>query len=677
MSLFKGLYILTSSELLNVNLTIKLGMSMRLNQRVFDYYDVFSNAYNPFCYVLPDRTKEQILAIESEVLNKTSDKRNRNFTTEWRYITTEFGIKEYHDLIISILNYHQIKYDILQNPHFEKPKDMVKEPLDRTEELKDNIVLRDYQIECLNDALLLYKTNTSLMLNWACGLGKTIMSLIIASKYMTESKYILIGVPSLRILAQWKIEIKKIFPEYSILIVCDDISDEIIDKWKKENLSGIVLTTYHSSYKVYKNFNIFDFAIYDECHHLNSDRESFKEYSHKFIDILRISATKKLYLTATLKDKSSIPILDKKSILWAINNKFITDYNLIILDMTNEELDMVLTKCNIETENRELFISAYMTLLSMRNISHVLIYTNKIKNAEIVNEFIKKIINAKLIDVPKNLYHNSLHSLSENVDGELEKFIKSEYGIISCVHIFGEGLNVPEIDCVVFAENMESEIRITQYALRCCRLGKPNKIANMIIPIISSDIFTKSNNTFTKVINVIRKMSEDDNSILDTKLISISTKFINKINFVDPKLDLTKDMTELIKLEIKHRLTLINTLPQEYAKIRHYNKSQKFKTKKEYDSVALSHPFYIPNPHIYFYDIWISYTHFLGINISLYAPTIPEWKRVCEKYNINSLKDYQDKVQSIPELPLEPSEHYKNFSSLQEELNICDKLSRR
>jgi len=164
---------------------------------------------------------------------------------------------------------------------------------------------------------------------------------------------------------------------------------------------------------------------------------------------------------------------------------------------------------------------------------------------------------------------------------------------------------------------------------------------------------------------------------LDTKLISISTKFINKINFVDPKLDLTKDMTELIKLEIKHRLTLINTLPQEYAKIRHYNKSQKFKTKKEYDSVALSHPFYIPNPHIYFYDIWISYTHFLGINISLYAPTIPEWKRVCEKYNINSLKDYQDKVQSIPELPLEPSEHYKNFSSLQEELNICDKLSRR
>src|SRR3972149_1181604 len=576
MSLFKGLYILTSSELLNVNLTIKLGMSMRLNQRVFDYYDVFSNAYNPFCYVLQDQTKEQILAIESEVLNKTSDKRNRNFTTEWRYITTEFSIKEYHDLIISILNYHQIKYDILQNPHFEKPKDMVKEPLDRTEELKDNIVLRDYQIECLNNALLQYKTNTSLMLNWACGLGKTIMSLIIASKYMTESKYILIGVPSLRILAQWKIEIKKIFPEYSILTVCDDISDEIIDKWKKENLSGIVLT-----------------------------------------------------------------------------------------------------KCNIETENRELFISAYMTLLSMRNISHVLIYTNKIKNAEIVNEFIKKIINAKLIDVPKNLYHNSLHSLSENVDGELEKFIKSEYGIISCVHIFGEGLNVPEIDCVVFAENMESEIRITQYALRCCRLGKPNKIANMIIPIISSDIFTKSNNTFTKVINVIRKMSEDDNSILDTKLISISTKFINKINFVDPKLDLTKDMTELIKLEIKHRLTLINTLPQEYAKIRHYNKSQKFKTKKEYDSVALSHPFYIPNPHIYFYDIWISYTHFLGIDISLYAPTIPEWKRVCEKYNINSLKDYQDKVKSIPELPLEPSEHYKNFSSLQEELNICDKLSRR
>ena len=41
-----------------------------------------------------------------------------------------------------------------------------------------------------------------------------------------------------------------------------------------------------------------------------------------------------------------------------------------------------------------------------------------------------------------------------------------------CVYIFGEGFDLPKLNGVVFAEQMTSEIRIVQSALRPNRMDK-------------------------------------------------------------------------------------------------------------------------------------------------------------------------------------------------------------
>jgi hypothetical protein len=57
-------------------------------------------------------------------------------------------------------------------------------------------------------------------------------------------------------------------------------------------------------------------------------------------------------------------LIDEKTVHWAIENKKITDYYLLVLKNT-EEVNQIISLLNINVSNKELFISAYMTLKSI------------------------------------------------------------------------------------------------------------------------------------------------------------------------------------------------------------------------------------------------------------------------------------------------------------------------
>ena len=67
-----------------------------------------------------------------------------------------------------------------------------------------------------------YLTNDKLVLNWTCGLGKTIMSLKISSYFV--SNRLLIAVPSTLLLKQWLTNIYGIgcYNRYKLLVICSD-----------------------------------------------------------------------------------------------------------------------------------------------------------------------------------------------------------------------------------------------------------------------------------------------------------------------------------------------------------------------------------------------------------------------------------------------------------------------
>lgn len=581
----------------------------------------------------------------------------------------------------------------------------------------NNINLFPYQQECLEKSRELYKINKKHILNWACGLGKTIMSLNISKDYFEN--YLLIGVSSLTLVNQWINDIETIYNNIPLLIICSDFknskytittSTNIIKKWFDDNIKGIVLISYQSSNKLYsaiKNHEkdiIFDFAIFDECHHLCTSLENNNKYSSN-TDILKINCKKQLSLTATmkmLKNKEKIDnydkeifgeILDSKSVKWAIDNKKITDYWVLTINMSNEELEEIIVKYNIDVEKKELFLAAYICLkstLQYKNFTHTLIYTNSIESANLVNNYIEILIEKNVFNIIRNdIYNKSLHS-KISLKNQLNNFIKSKYGIISCVYLFGEGFNLPKLTGAVFAENMGSDIRINQSALRPNRLDKNNlnKKAYLVIPYIDNDIdnFIINNNTFLKVRNIIKKLRIIDENIeqrimapkkYEKKLendveIYEEDKIINTI-----ELENDDELCNKIILMLRDSNALgRNGLSEEqieYIKCKIINREQNIKSFIDYHNKKeeISYIYKI-DPENYFKNsgVWKDAYDFFNVDITIFPKGKDAWIRKCRELKVRSLEDYLEKCKDHLELPLYPEIIYKDIKTLEIELQL-------
>ena len=397
--------------------------------------------------------------------------------------------------------------------------------------------LRDYQIECYEK----FKNSTTnkefnFKMFWCCGLGKTIMALTICKKM--KYKNICIALPNILLLEQFEKELQYFYPNVNIYKVCSSSENKNFkyfsgntEKDLSELLTSneeykIILTTYHSSKIIEKISNelkfVFDIIICDECHHLlNKSNNSFNK-------ILNIKFRNRLLLTATpniLKENNKFYSLydskifegefDIHDITWSIENKYITDYRLVIMyDTLN--LKEELTSFGIEFKYSKLFISAYMCLKSIyQGLSNkVLIYCNTVNNSKIIHKIIDKLIyqyngsknyinkfglNLNL----KNLELNGNHPVSYRRD-KLNELKLSEYGILSSVQLFGEGFDYPDLDTVIFSEKMTSNIRIIQSALRPCRINNkdPHKIAKIILPITEEDNYGNIKQVLTTFNNI-------------------------------------------------------------------------------------------------------------------------------------------------------------------------------
>ena len=403
--------------------------------------------------------------------------------------------------------------------------------------LKNIFIPRKDQEIIIEKSVLYFQKNDKGMLILICGVGKTLISLWITQKL--KSNTILIGVPNKLLLKQWEKVITILFKNIPYLIVCGDVNIENIKYFLENNKEKcIVITTYSSAHKIYtivKDINfIFDIKILDEVHHLTSKNMILDEITKEFIQMLNIPSIKQLSLTATIKqlentyDNDNIivsndnieyfgEIIDRKCLLWAINEKIICDYEIQLF--TNED-EKELLKFNITNDNdKRLFLSAYISLSSINkgDSCRLLIYSNNKENSLKIIQYIKILLNENF-DLP-NLYYSDYHSYMNSKDQKeiINNFEKSKFGIISCVYCLGEGWDFPLLDGVVFSENMTSNIRIVQSALRPCRKNKEdkNKIAKIILPLFYKDNWLENNeNTdYKKIKEVIYQMGLEDETI--------------------------------------------------------------------------------------------------------------------------------------------------------------------
>jgi superfamily II DNA or RNA helicase len=568
----------------------------------------------------------------------------------------------------------------------------------------NEITPHQHQIEVLDKVGDKYLTADILKLYWACGLGKALVGILIV-KHLGFKK-VVIGVPSIYLQEQMKKEILRIYPnEDNILFVGGNETNDIshITERMDSNETIFIITTYHSC-KFIQHLKGIDYKIGDEAHHLVG-----KMADAGFRSFHNIQSKKTLFMTATekideLKEERAYSMdnieqfgdyLDIKTVYWAIENKKITDYNILLIKNTEAEIDEILTnlKIKLDTEHdkipyvtkKSLFTSCYMTLISLiqyTDLTHILMYTNTIDEASICTIYLHKLL--PYFKSLGDIYIKDLHSKSNiNLEKEVESFKESTYGIIPCIRIFGEGFDLPRLNGVCIASNMESEIRCVQALLRPNRKDKykPDKIAYILLPYLVSmwDFESLSYKTVTNIIYQMRNIDEKiEQKIKVVELKSSSSPTTKRFGILYSEFEDNPDELSRIKIKLRHSKALISGLSQEENEYEYYKSVAKpFQFKSSYDYVLATNTNdeLKKDPHIYFSEIWrdkgrFGWYEFLSIDTKGLICTKGEWKQFCKEKNIDSIQKYNDMCRLYNQLPIEPNEYYIGFTSVLNELEL-------
>ena len=558
----------------------------------------------------------------------------------------------------------------------------------RTNKNTISYIPRNDQTIIVNKSYEYFKVNEKGLLIIPCGVGKTLISLWITEKL--NSNTILIGVPNKLLLKQWEEVICVLFQNIPYLIVSGGVDIENIMLFLENNQKKcIVITTYSSAHKVYtatQNVRfIFNMKINDECHHLTSTNIQLSNTSKKYIQMLKILSFKQLSLTATLKQLENMcddnivvsnnnieyfgEIIDRKCLLWAIKENIICDYDVQTIETEEEQLEETLLKHDIVEENdKRLFLSSFASLKSIfhGHSHHLLVYSNNKDNSLKLIKYINFLLQDNYFNIPE-LYYSNYHSEmnSKNQKEIINNFEKAKFGIITCVYCLGEGWDFPLLNGVVFSENMSSNIRIVQSALRASRKNKlePNKITKIILPILNKDDWLENNNNpdLKKVREVIYQMGLEDETI--SQKIKV---FKIKIEKQKPKLrekeenemvqefgEYDEELTEKLRLKTIKRTALSTT----YEKSRKIIADKNIKSKESYYELCERDNRLSKEPEIVFKGQFTNWIEYLSIERVYY-----DFETCIQK--VNELLILNNKIKN----------HYLDLSIVCNELCKIDKL---
>lgn len=405
-----------------------------------------------------------------------------------------------------------------------------------------------------------------------CGTGKSLMGLWIAKKL--NAKKIFISVPSLYLLSEtfetWAKEYAGNGEEkISFLLIGSDVDDgkreicefilttdedTILEKLDNVTYESddilIVITTYQSSNMLIKVSDAikfsFDLGIFDEAHRTTGcdDKMFTALIGEKDISTRRLymTATEKVYAGCTNAQSEKVYSMDnvddygnviyKYSTCMAIDDNQLVDYQIIAAYITNKEYMHLIANhkiVNTMADNYDINIifTCLMIINAMKEygFQHLLVFSNTNSKAEQIMSIIDKLLENDSVSenhFREDVFTNHLDGTSSMTERRktVSQFEKSKYGIISSVHIFGEGVNIVSCDAVCFADNKSSTIDIQQYIGRCLRLckKKPNKQSYVLVPFIMDDEnideFMENNNSeYSKIRNILRSMATTDEMI--------------------------------------------------------------------------------------------------------------------------------------------------------------------
>lgn len=460
---------------------------------------------------------------------------------------------------------------------------------------KNKALPAPHQNKAINDIIEAFKENNRVTAIMACATGKTLVALWVAEEL--KAKTILVLVPSLALIKQLADEwlFNANYNISQIMGVCSDnaisnYDDLTINKCKlrcpvttssllvreflqsKTDAIKIVFATYHSSSVVADAINgdfAFDFCFFDEAHKTALAEDSGSGFTLALLDKY-ISIKKRLFMTATpryssirrngvdvsqaysMDDNDTYgPVAHNLSFREAVEQGIICDYKIIVSVVSSKMmLDNLCKDENTQEAATRIAISMAIKELS---IQKTITYHSTISQALRFSQSLKS--SGSLGGIAISHINGGIQSRTRQKI--MNKFRQSQSALLTNARCLIEGVDVADIDMVVFVSKKESKIDIVQAVGRAMRKNQSaaKKVGYVLIPLFLdqennepvSSAFHRSG--YGAIIDILNAMQEYDSNLMsyisDFKM-DYASKPYNSLN---PILKIIGDIGDLEALK--------------------------------------------------------------------------------------------------------------------------------
>lgn len=439
---------------------------------------------------------------------------------------------------------------------------------------------RQHQQQALNTIIKGFEIIPSKgQVHMACGTGKSLLGLWLAQKF--QAQYTLVLVPSISLVGQLRRTWAENSGDFIFdsIFVCSDQTvgykhsnerqealemgfpattnaQELVQQLLSNSRPKVIFSTYHSSMVIeqackLKPDLIFDLVIADEAHRcVGKVKNDFAIIT----DDNKIRAHRKLYMTATprfftervkkktqeyeceiasMDDEEKFgPILYRLPFSEAIQKNLLTDYQVIIsvIDHTTyreyAEKGKFINIDDYETDARKIATQLLIAqAIQKYGLKKIISFHNGVSVAQ---DFVQTIPKAVEL-LPENEraqidYCNVVHGEQSQSERYtiLKNFDNQDFigaVIIGNDRCLREGVDIPALDGIVFADPKNSEVDIIQAVGRAIRLSRDKKIGTIIIPVFvdkqSQGEEDLENSCFKKVWQIIKALRAHDNVLAE------------------------------------------------------------------------------------------------------------------------------------------------------------------
>lgn len=567
-----------------------------------------------------------------------------------------------------------------------------------------------------------------------CGAGKSLTGFWLAQELKARS--IVVAVPSLTLIRQtyktWLREFKAHGEEVDWIAVCsdktvgklseseqDDIVTSLLElgieshtdpdflsNWLRtqNGRKKIVFTTYQSGLTLSEGVKragfTFDLGIFDEAH--KTVGQSTKLFSHLLFDE-NIPVRKRIFMTATERvfrgSSDEILSMDDPEVYGKTFEFFsfkeaiesdppvLTDYKVLVLAVTQSEIkqyieDNVLVRTKGVRWDEDVEASMLASLIALNkahekyNIGHTVSFHSSIAKAVAFKENQERL--NELARFPEmNTYHVTGKTSTSERNREIEAFATNDNALITNARCLTEGVDVPSIDCVLFADPRQSKIDIVQAVGRALRNSKNKAFGYILLPVLVDDINTDANlkkKGYLQIVSVLKALATQDSRLVEEIKLSAQGSIPIKSQITIDSIDLhdigfisLDTMLQEISISCWNGLKQFSWRP--FKESRLFARSLGLKSKEDWKIFSQTHlkPLNIPvDPQgAYKSSGWIGWGDFLGTgriaNQNKVFDDFQQARKVARSLGIKSVSEWRAlyKIGEIPStLPGSPPKHY-------------------